>query len=64
MSKLSKASMSIRKKWQEEAAKRGAKDVIFSQSQAMPVIFHLLKDEFRPLNITSIYEVRATSFYN
>jgi hypothetical protein len=63
MSKLSKASMSIRKKWQEEATKRGAKDVIFSQSQAMPVIFDLLKDEFRPFNITSIYEVRAASFY-
>jgi hypothetical protein len=60
MPKLSKSSVSIRKKWQEEAVKKGDKDakIIISQSQAFPVIFDLLRDEFRPLNITSIYEVR------
>jgi len=59
MSKLSKSSISIRKKWQEEAIKKGGKDakIIISQAQAQPIVFNLLRDSFRPMNITTIYEV-------
>lgn len=60
MSKLSKSSKSIHKKWQMEAEAKGGKGakVIVVQSEAKKVIFNLLKDSFRPMNITSIYEVR------
>ena len=64
MSKLSKTSLSIRKKWQQEAIKRGGNDakIIISQSQAIPVVFDLLRDSFCPMNITSIYEVSEWRF--
>ena len=60
MSKLSKNSVSIKNKWQQEAVKRGGEDakIILSQSQALPVIYKVLWDTFLPMNITSIYEVR------
>jgi hypothetical protein len=59
MANLSKKSLMIRKKWQQEAVKRGGKDakIIYSSTEALPVIFALLRDVFAPLNITSIYEV-------
>ncbi len=59
MSKLSKSSLSIRKKWQREAVKRGGQNakIVISQSQGMPIICNHLRNSFSPMNITSIYEV-------
>ena len=59
MTKLSKVSLSIHRKWQEEAIKRGGCDakIIISQSQAAPIVMDLLRESFRPMNITYIYEV-------
>ena len=64
MSKLSKSSKSIHKKWQMEAEAKGGKGakVIIVQSEAKKAIFNLMKDSFRPMNITSIYEVRINPF--
>jgi hypothetical protein len=43
-----------------EAEKMGGKGVkiVVVQSEAKEVILNLMKDSFRPMNITLIYEVR------
>jgi hypothetical protein len=59
--KISKSSNSIHKKWQIEAEKRGGKNIkiVLVRLQAKKLIHDLLKDSFRPMNITSIYEVSS-----
>jgi hypothetical protein len=63
MSKLSKSSKNIQKKWQDAAEARGGKNakIVVAQSEAKELIFNLLGDSFRPMNITEIYEaLKAT----
>jgi len=62
--KLSKTSKSIHQKWQIEAERKGGKGakVVLIQSNAKKLIYNLLKDSFRPMNITSIYEVRFSLY--
>lgn len=58
MSKLSKTSKSIHKKWQKEAEAKGGKGakIVLGQNEAKKLISDLLHESFRPINITSIYE--------
>jgi hypothetical protein len=53
-------ALAAHKKWQEEAAKRGGKDarIVVSKPAAKRLIFNVLLNVFRPMNITEIYEVR------
>lgn len=45
-------------------AKEGEKaKIVISQFEAQPLIYTLLRDSFRPMNITSIYEVRSCIKY-
>ena len=63
MSKLSKTSKSIHKKWQMEAEAKGGKGakIVLGQTEAKKLIYDLLYESFRPMNITSIYEVSKYS---
>lgn len=65
MSKLSKTSRSIHSKWQIEAEAKGGKGakIVLAQLEAKKLISNLLKDSFRPMNITSIYEVSRFTFH-
>jgi len=58
MTKLSKSSQSVQKKWLMDAEKRGGKGtkIVVVQSQAKELIVKVLQDRYRPMNITSIYE--------
>jgi hypothetical protein len=63
MSKLSKSSRNIHKKWQMEAEAKGGKGakIVVAPKDAKELIYNLLKDSFRPMNITGIYEaLKAT----
>ncbi len=44
-------------KWQEESDKKGGGKIIVKKADAKPIIFDMLKDAFRPMNITQIYNV-------
>lgn len=58
--KLSKTSQDIQKKWQEESLKRGGgATLVLKQHDAKQLIYNLMKDNFKPMNITMIYEVRT-----
>lgn len=65
-STLSKTSSSIHKKWQKEAEAKGGKGtkIVLRQSEGKKLICDLLKDSFRPMNITSIYEVSVNHCIN
>lgn len=59
--KISKASLNIQKKWQDVATKLGGGKVILKKQDAERIIYNLMKDSFRPMNITMIHEVRNIS---
>jgi hypothetical protein len=56
-SKPSKQALAIHQKWQADAKKLGGDRIIVSKPEAKKKIFALLKDSFRPMNITEIYQV-------
>lgn len=55
----SKEALAIHRKWQAEAEKQGGPDVriVVSKPVAKKLIFDMLHDIFRPMNITEIYQV-------
>ena len=57
--KPSKEALAIHKKWQEQAEAMGGKDarIIVSKPDAKKLIFELLHDAFRPMNITQVHKV-------
>lgn len=59
--KPSKKDMETHAKWQKEAAAMGGKDarIVVSKPKAKTLIFELLRDEFAPMNITTINNVRV-----
>jgi hypothetical protein len=59
--KPSKKDMETHAKWQKEAEAMGGKDarIVVSKPKAKTLIFELLRDEFAPMNITTINSVRA-----
>ena len=65
--KPSKAALAIHQKWQADAKKLGGDRIIVSKLEAKKKIFSLLKDSFRPMNITEIYQVsgrfKSISFF-
>ena len=58
--KPSKEALAMHRKWQEQAEAHGGKDarIVVSKPEAKRLIFDLLHDAFRPLNITQIHKVR------
>jgi hypothetical protein len=57
--KPSKKDMETHAKWQKEAETMGGKDarIVVSKPKAKTLIFELLRDEFAPMNITTINNV-------
>ena len=55
----SKEALAIHRKWQAEAVKLGGPDakIVVSKGAAKKLIFDMLHDAFRPMNITEIYQV-------
>jgi hypothetical protein len=60
--KPSAGALAMHKKWQEAAEAIGGKDarIVVSKPVAKKLVFDLLFDAFRPMNITDIYKVIAT----
>lgn len=58
--KPSSAALAIHKKWQDAAEAMGGKDarIVVKKPAAKKLVFDLLFDAFRPMNITEIYKVR------
>jgi len=54
----SKEALAIHRKWQAEAEKQGGPDarIVVSKPAAKKIIFDMLHDAFRPMNITEIYQ--------
>jgi hypothetical protein len=57
----SKEALAIHRKWQAEAEKHGGPDarIVVSKPAAKKLIFDMLHDSFRPMNITEIYQVSS-----
>lgn len=57
----SKQALALHRKWQEAAEAMGGPDarIVVSKPIAKKLIFHLLHDAFRPLNITQIHKVKC-----
>ena len=59
-SKISKSSMYIQKKWEDAAKKMGGSyaKIIIVMTLAKPLIYKVLLDSYRPMNVTDVYKVR------
>ena len=57
---VSKGAIAAHKKWQDDATKLGGPNakIVVKKLDAKQLIFDLLYEAFRPMNITQIYEVR------
>jgi hypothetical protein len=57
----SKQALAMHQKWQEAAVAMGGKDarIVVSKPKAKKLIFDLLENAFRPMNITDIHRVRS-----
>ena len=55
----SKEALAIHRKWQAEAVKLGGPEakIVVSKGAAKKLIFDMMYDAFRPMNITEIYQV-------
>jgi hypothetical protein len=55
----SKEALAIHRKWQVEAEKMGGPEnkIVVSKPAAKKLIFDMLHDAFRPMNITEVYQV-------
>lgn len=53
----SKEALAIHRKWQIEADKLGGGKIEVSKPKAKKLIFDMMHDSFRPMNITEIYQV-------
>ena len=53
--------MKKHQEWQEAANKAGGGRIVVSKDQAKPLIFQMLYDKMKPMNITQIYTVRVLS---
>lgn len=58
----SKQALALHQKWQEAAVAMGGKDarIVVSKPKAKKLIFDMLENAFRPMNITDIHKVRST----
>ena len=63
--KPSASALAMHKKWQDAAEAMGGKDarIVVSKAAAKKLIFALMSDSFRPMNITQIYKVRCPRFF-
>jgi hypothetical protein len=57
----SKEALAVHRKWQMEAEKLGGGKIEVSKPKAKKIIFDMLHDKFRPMNITEIYQVSYRS---
>jgi hypothetical protein len=57
----SKQALAMHQKWQEAAVAMGGKDarIVVSKPKAKELIFAMLEDAYRPMNITDIHKVRG-----
>lgn len=51
--------MKKHQEWQEAANKAGGGRIVVKKEQAKPLIYQMLYDKMKPMNITQIYTVRA-----
>jgi len=58
--KPSSTSLTMYHKWQQADEEMGAKgtQIVLDKSQAKKLVFDLLHDQFKPMNITDIYKVQ------
>lgn len=56
-SKPSNQALAMHKKWQESAKALGGERIVVSKPEAKKLILELLKDSFKPMNITDIFKV-------
>ncbi len=56
-SKPSNQALAMHKKWQDTANVLGGERIIVSKPEAKKLILELLKDSFKPMNITDIFKV-------
>jgi len=54
--KPSNQALAVHKKWQDVAKTLGGERIVVSKPAAKKLIFDLLKDSFRPMNITDIFK--------
>eukprot|EP00957_Ditylum_brightwellii_P164742 12542973-Ditylum_brightwellii.AAC.1 len=56
--KPSASAIALQKKWQDAAIKMGGEGakIILTKSHAKKLVFDLLRDSFKPMNITTIYK--------
>jgi hypothetical protein len=57
--KVSASTLALQKKWKEAALKMGGEGatIVVSKVQAKSLILKMLREEFKPMNITAIYKV-------
>ena len=48
------------KKWQEAATSMGGGKIVVAKGEAKKIVFDMLSDAFRPMNITEIFNVRVS----
>ena len=56
-SKPSNQALAVHRKWQDAAKALGGERIVVSKPAAKKLIFDMLKDSFRPMNITTIFKV-------
>ena len=56
----SKAALDMHKKWQQQAESMGGPNarIVVEKAKAKALIFDMLHDAFKPMNITQIHSVR------
>lgn len=59
--KQSAIMMKKHQEWQEAANKAGGGRIVVNKEQAKPLIFQMLYDKMKPMNITQIFTVRVLS---
>ena len=63
-SSSSSSLQKIQKKWLDAAIQMGGlgSTIVLSKASAKPIIHNMMKDSFRPMNITSIYKVWYSNY--
>ena len=60
-SKPSNQALAVHKKWQDAAKALGGERIVVSKPAAKKLICDILKDSFKPMNITDIFKVRRSN---
>mmetsp|Transcript_12690 Transcript_12690/g.28124 ORF Transcript_12690/g.28124 Transcript_12690/m.28124 type:complete len:477 (-) Transcript_12690:117-1547(-) len=59
--KPSAGTLALQKKWKETAEAMGGTNIVLNKAEGKKIIFDMLHDSFRPMNLTEIYnELKAT----